>query len=360
MNALLLNAERRAHRRGTVEQRARAAVRDHAYRRLGEYQTEQILATSRPIREHLPVLGLPASVMAGEFHPVISGAAGFTSYNDIINALTTNARGQRLNFQKTSVTTVAATPYSMWGNGGMPAAGVFGTALTGVVRTSADVGAIPYANPTLGRFMYLLRYGMGSTAAIGTLLLYDRLVDYPFNGTVTGAQNFNGGTGIAPPSRDVNAAALGAGVLMFMENDVTGAATAATGPTETITYTNDAGTAARSTGAITLRGAIATSGVIFNNASPGIWFPLQSGDFGVRSIQSHNISATITTTKATIVLARPLAFLPMLNASSYVERDLVLQTPSLPRIMDSTCFAFLLIANTTTCQFTGELLIAEN
>jgi hypothetical protein len=155
------------------------------------------------------------------------------------------------------------------------------------------------------------------------------------------------------PARDAGGATSGNGVLAFIENDVAGVTT--TSASLTLTYTNQAGTASQSTGAQQI-----VLGAVQRILIDRIWIPLAAGDTGVRTIQSYTLSATATSTKLTVVLARPLAFLPIMVANAYVERDLVLQLASLPRIFDGTAFAFAAMANATTTPVTGKLLIAEN
>jgi hypothetical protein len=274
---------------------------------------------------------------------------GFSSYDQIITALT-GGKSQWLTYNKSSITTVANAVYSLWGAGGQPAAGVFGTALTGRTIDKTTTGAISYNNPTSPATMHAISMGGGSTVALGSLLLYDRLAEYPINGSVTSG-TFS--TQPALPARDANGATNGEGVLMFAENDITGATSAAVNLT--VTYTNSGGTASRSTGAQAI-----VAGAVGRVLRDQIWVPLQSGDTGVRTIQSYTLSATATSTKISIVLARPLCWLPIMTANAFVERDLVLQMANLPRIYDGTAFGLLLMTNTTTSPVMGHIKIAEN
>ena len=276
--------------------------------------------------------------------------AGFASYNDIINALSALGKGQHIFWSKPGITTVAAGIYDYaMQTTGFPGPGyVVGTALTGRAINNATPGMPAYANPTGPAQEHLLLVGAGSTVSLGVLVLYDRLVEYPFNGTVTS------GTFTQPtiPSRDNNGAALGDGILMFVEN---ANATASTTPTLNITYVNSAGTTGRTTGAITLVGA-AQHRVAQNQ----LWFPLAAGDSGVRSVTSYVESATATSTLLNIVLCRPLAFIPVPSGNTWVERDLVLQIASMPRLFDGSALCMALIANTTTSPMQARVLSAEN
>lgn len=118
----------------------------------------------------------------------------------------------------------------------------------------------------------------------------------------------------------------------------------------TITYTNRAGTAGRSTGAVPL--IAATRDRVAHNQ---LWFPLQSGDDGVRSVQSYVSSLTLTSTQMNIVVARRLAELPVIVANCAVAVDYVQQLPRLPRIYNNSALALLLQANVVTSPFQAWL-----
>lgn len=277
--------------------------------------------------------------------------AGFASYNDIINALSVNGQGQERFWSKPGITTVAAGIYDYaMQTTGIPGPGyVVGTALTGRAILSTTAGMPAFANPTGPAQEHLLLVGAGSTVSLGVLMLYDRLIEYPFNGTVTSGTFTQPGTF---PPRDAAGTVNGAGVLMFVENTN---ATASTTPTLNITYTNQAGTTGRTTGAIALIGAAQ-----HRLAQNQLWWPLAAGDSGVRSVQSYALSATATSTLLNIVLCRPLAFIPVPSGNTWVERDLVLQVASMPRLFDNTALCMALIANTTTSPMQARVLSAEN
>jgi hypothetical protein len=277
---------------------------------------------------------------------------GFTTYDSIINALSANGKGQYIQYQKTSFTTVASQIYDYWLAGGNPTNGAFGTALTGTIPTNSTTGSLPISNATSPAYLHLLTWAGISTIGIGTMLLYDRVAEYPFNGTTTS------GTFSTQPAltRDAAGGSAGVGIMMFVENV---GATANTAQTLNITYTNSAGTASQTTGAQTLQvGAISTNRVV--NPSNQWWFPLASGDKGVRSIQSYVLGASATSTTMNIVLARPLGYLPILGINASIERDFVMQLTSLPRIYDNSALSVMLQAASTTCPVNSSFTFAEN
>jgi hypothetical protein len=279
--------------------------------------------------------------------------AGFATYDDVINALTIGGRAQTLLYQKVTFTTVAGQLHSYWTAGGTPAAGTFGTALTGRIMTDADLGAVTYTNSAGGRTMHLLSLMGISAVAVGTMILYDRLAEYPFNGTVTSGTFASGG--VLAHGRDAGGLSDGIGVTWFLEN-ISAAATAAV--TFTPTYTNEAGTGSRTAAGTTL----ATTANTWRLANPANfpWWTMAAGDRGIRSVQSYTSSATMTSTAMNLVLARPLIWLPVVAASSAIERDCVMQIPAMPRLYDNSCLAWLLWANTTSAAMNASVTIAEN
>jgi hypothetical protein len=60
--------------------------------------------------EPLPVVGGCVDVVEGMLLPKVAGGAGFASYDQIITALTTNAKGQHLNFAKAAGTSSRTPP----------------------------------------------------------------------------------------------------------------------------------------------------------------------------------------------------------------------------------------------------------
>jgi hypothetical protein len=80
----------------------------------------------------------------------------------------------------------------------------------------------------------------------------------------------------------------------------------------------------------------------------GPFIPLQGGDQGIRSVQSINFSATMTSGVINLVLCRPLLTLPMTTIGVAAERDLINQLPSAPRVYDGACLACLMYAGAAT------------
>ena len=137
----------------------------------------------------------------------------------------------------------------------------------------------------------------------------------------------------------------------------------ATTPVLTMTYYNQAGVE-KSLGAvinftaggtaIPQVGKILHSGVAANNY--GFFLPLAAGDTGIRGIKTLQFSTaytTATTLTAAAVLVKPITIAPLVAASVAVERNLMTQLPSLPRIYDSACLNFLQFAGGATATATA-------
>jgi len=147
----------------------------------------------------------------------------------------------------------------------------------------------------------------------------------------------------------------GAGVQAFTTvTTVLGAGT----PNHRITYTNPDGVAGRLTpGTLPISKTAAAVGLIDYSGTGagkyGPFLPLAAGDRGIRSIEQTNLSATHTSGALAYVLARPLLTLPMAAIGVMTERDLVNQVPSMPRIHDGACLAWLLYNGAATPANSG-------
>lgn len=122
------------------------------------------------------------------------------------------------------------------------------------------------------------------------------------------------------------------------------------------TYTNDDGltrsnpvTVAGTASAIVPH--LVHSGTAANNYGP--FLPLASGDFGVTKVNTIQLSAASgSASTAAVVVVRPLVSITLGVAGLMVEKDLLNQVPSLPRVIDNACLGFLLGTNAATAAAT--------
>jgi hypothetical protein len=196
-----------------------------------------------------------------------------------------------------------------------------------------------------GEEVRLAKLEAAQSGSIGYIALMDRLWhNSGFVVTSTASQTINS---VAWPARDRNGTTDGEGVNIAMEvTTATGSGT----PTLTVSYTNSAGTSGR-TGTI---GPISTTSVI------GTWYSMnmQAGDTGVRSVQSIQSSATMTSGAVSFVAYRQLAGMPMGAANVALDRDAI--ALGVPLAYDNTVpFLCYLVNASTATSIDGTLVWAQ-
>lgn len=238
-------------------------------------------------------------------------------------------------------TMVAGRAWSTWALAGSPGAGAFDTTLNGLALSAPQNGQIPFTNPATGN-AYLARLA-GTATIAGMLLLCDRLWhNGGYTITSTSAQN---STTPAWPARSADGTANGEGVLLGCEiSAVTGAGT----PTITSVYTNQAGTASKT--AVNLLATVAASA-----AGSFYFMGLQSGDTGMRSLQSITLNATWTSGTMNMVAYRILAALEI--GGAFVPNAIDALTSGMPRLYnDSVPFLLFVPSAVTSTAVTGQVV----
>lgn len=246
-------------------------------------------------------------------------------------------------FLKIGAATVAGRFYSPFYVAGRPGAavapspGVAGAALT------SYAGQIPWTNPVSGN-SYLARF-TGSCNVAGTLLVCDRLWhNSGLSSVLITSQTVNS---VAWPARDRDGTTNGENVLIGFEvSTVMGVGT----PTFTMGYTNSAGTAGRT---ITTAAQSATMAV-------GSFIPIQlaAGDTGVRSVQTWQLSATMTSGAYHLVAYRVLARLDLPLANTGAAIDSI--TSGFVRMYDNTVpFLLWLPSVATAPTLTGQVIVTQ-
>lgn len=229
-------------------------------------------------------------------------------------------------FAKESLSLAASQYCSTWGRAGTPVAGSFDTTLNGVTLTSPVAGQIPWNNPASGNtYIASLQAALGgSTVTSGAIIVADRLWhNGGFTITSTSAQSITSPTW---PARDATGATSGLGVLLGVEVSAT---TGSASPTITVSYTNSAGTSGRS----------ATNYFTTSASNAGHFYSinLQSGDYGVQSVQSLTLSASWVSGTINLVAYRPLALMPLsIAAASSCSSRLDPASICLPRMYDGS------------------------
>lgn len=268
----------------------------------------------------------------------------FATEQDVVGAaLGAPNLGGRLNFEKASLTSVAGFLYSGWLAGGQPAAGATpGAAATVTQATTGALGRFVNAGGSKTNRLLELQFYSGSS---GCDILYDRLAHMGgLSGTVATptAQTVN--VDIATAAAAGRCAADGSDVEWFLEWYT---ATGSTGVTATITYTNQAGTAGRTT-TVTLPASVPASRLIPITV-------LAAGDTSIQSIQSVTLSATTGTagnfgvTAAKRICHTNYNFL-FINAGANGMPGGCMDYlgMKLPKIPDDACLWFVHFATTTS------------
>lgn len=189
------------------------------------------------------------------------------------------AAKQRITLMKTaSRTSVAAMPFSLFDLAGNPGAGVFevGNIVNGIVPANPSIAGYPTINAFGGgNIGYISSVDFGCSVAC-RMVLFDRVFSagsflwsgsYPV--VLTAQPSYAGRL----PNTDYKGLEIWAEVSVLLA----GASTAVT-----VTYTDDADNAGRTTGAITL-GALTLGRMV--------QLPLQAGDKGVKKIESITLAS---------------------------------------------------------------------
>lgn len=250
-------------------------------------------------------------------------------------ALTTVAQlkaarpGQWCAIAKPVMTESTDSIYSVWTVPGNPAAGAApSSGLAGDVPTFTTLGAIPFVNPTGGAKTYIGGLSMWAHRA-GMLWVYDRLwQNSGVNVTITTGQTINSVALTRPDANGVMAE------LWWQTYALMGAGT----PTVTVAYTNSSGTASRSADS----GVLATT-LPDKRTGP---FNLQSGDIGVKSVQTWTANATFTSGTIGLVLRRKIAGIAITANAGFLAMDGI--ALDLPQVPDSACLELLWQASSST------------
>lgn len=243
-------------------------------------------------------------------------------------------------YKAAAITKGAGYYHSFWRIAGAPTSGGLPTSGSGAAPTSATDGAMPLVNAGEGNQLYVGRMSLNS-GTTGTFMIYDRLV------------HTSGLVGNTTSEQTVNSTALtryttGAGVQIWLEwYTTTGTGT----PTATVSYTNQAGTAGRST--------VSPAWVANMAVGQMLPVPLAAGDTGVRSVQTVTLSgATSLAGDFGIVLLKPLFDIPIITANAGVYQDAF--ACGMPQVANSACLSLMMLASTASMlPIAGQLNIIE-
>lgn len=215
--------------------------------------------------------------------------------------------------------------------------------------TSTDSGCIPIKNPAVGA-NYLTELTMGASVNHSHLFFDVLWVNSGIVVTTTTAQAI-----VTPtlPARDVNGTSNGEGCMIGMLT-TTANTNAAVISNSTISYTNSDGTAGRTATLSSIIGSQIPATPVIGTL---IWFNLQAGDKGVRSIQSITLGTSLGAGAVSLFIARDLANIGTSLVNVQFTRRL--SDPGV-RLYNGTCMLHCVLASTTTATFfNGEVVVQE-
>lgn len=271
---------------------------------------------------------------------------GFASLSALI-AAATGGKSQFLMATKAGTAGTAGRSNSLWNVGSYPlAGGVGGTTGTGAVKTGTSTGAWAQLDPSGSDTTHITTMTVQGSVAGQMLLLYDRLWDMTHTMTVDprscDAAN-------VPTRYQTSALAPG----NFISGEVTTVLPAAT-PTVTFDYVDQDGNNATGAALSTIFSAAAVNTVPFT--APNWFYPLLTGDTGVRSLQNSanavNLSAAMASGVVTWFIGHPLVFVPIGLANAPIVIDGINSAFNLQQVQTGACLAFMEISKAATTATT--------
>jgi hypothetical protein len=233
----------------------------------------------------------------------------------------------RVTLGKNNISTIAGRVWDGWA-----LAPFAGGSVTGAL--DATNAGVLRGTPT-GIATYISKY-IGSHSAGGVIVIYDRLVQTNgLDATLATVQTTN------LPTPALTRYTNGVGVMMMY--DIYGSI-GTTAATLSVSYTNSAGTAGRTSPAITV------GGTNDRTANMVLQIPLQVGDVGVKSVESVTFSGTTGTAGVSgITLWKPLLAVPSPDMCTSPRMDMVRQLGAFfEKVQQDACLAVMHCSATTT------------
>lgn len=215
--------------------------------------------------------------------------------------------------------------------------------------TSTDNGCIPIKNPAVGA-NYLTEIQMSSGVNHSHLLFDVLWVNSGLAITTTTAQAITTPT---LPARDINGTTNGEGCMIAILCTAA-VGLAAVASNATVSYTNSDGVAGRTATLSAIVGSQAPATPVIGTL---IWFNLQAGDKGVRSIQGITLGTTWVSGTISLMITRDIATIG--TTIPNVSAQKLIGAPGI-RLYNGTCMLHCALTSATTATFfSGELTIME-
>jgi hypothetical protein len=262
--------------------------------------------------------------------------------------------GYAVTFFKTGTAADAAGNwYCTSKDGGFPGAWLPGTpGLNGRVTngtSAADAGCIPIKNPATGG--NFLTEVMMAASTNHTHVFFDCLwVNSGIVVTTTTAQAIT--TPTLPP-RDINGTTNGEGCMIALLTTVANTNAAAIA-NATVSYTNSDGVAGRTATLVAITGSQIPATPVIGTL---VFFNLQAGDKGVRSIQSITLGTSLGAGSVSLMITRDVATIGTVLANTAAIRPIA--APGV-RLYNDTCLLHCNLAGSTAATlYSGEIVIQE-
>lgn len=254
-------------------------------------------------------------------------------------------------YRKTSVTTITAQATT--------------NTLTAFSEFTADAGTDICTHTNINLFPYTrVQLTTTGTLPAGLALATDYYVIKITDTTIQLATSYanavagtqiditGAGTGVHTINTLLPRYTSGAGVQALFWNTNATALGAAT-PNLSLGYTNAAQTASRATPTVLPIGKTAASNTLILYSGTGAgkynWaMPLQAGDTGIAQVDTIQNSTSYVSGEYSVALVKPILTMPMSSLGIFVERDLMNQLPSCPRIYDGAALYWILYSGAAT------------
>lgn len=262
--------------------------------------------------------------------------------------------GVAVGFMKTGTASDAAGYwYCTSKDGGFPGAwapgspGVNGRVTDGT--QAADNGCIPIKNPSVGA-NYLTEIQMGASVNHSHLLFDVLWVNSGLSITTTTNQAITTPT---LPARDINGTTNGEGCMIAILCTAA-VGLAAVASNATVSYTNSDGVAGRTARLAAIVGSQAPATPVVGTL---IWFNLQAGDKGVRSIEGLTLGTSWVSGSISLMITRDIATIG--TTIPNVTAQKIIGSPGI-RLYNGTCMLHCVLSSATTATFfSGELTVME-
>lgn len=282
-------------------------------------------------------------------------------YNNTIgwylsSATNSTVTGITYTFGKTGTASDAAGYwYGFWKDTGVLGAwapgtpGLAGRATDGT--TSTDAGCINFPNAGSGKVRYLTNVSMDATVAHAFSLWDVVWVNSGLVVTTTTGQTINS---VTFPARDDNGTTNGEGYSIGIYA-VGALGNAAVVSNSNVTYTNSDGVGSRTA---TLSATVPQNFPATPVIGTVVWFNLQAGDKGVKSIETVTLNTTLTSGTASVFVARKLVDVPVSVANLTFSKDI--NGGSGVVLYDGACILpFARTSTTTATVINGSVTTVE-